>query len=140
EKSALKQEVDELKGRISAPGSPKALVGSPVGSPKAVGASGVRGSGMAGVGGAAPFEFRWSLGGHAVTVTGTFDQWTRSTHLTRQPDGTFRGTVDIPFGSRVLYKFVVDGIWRIDPEQPTEVDSTGIMNNVAVAGPSEWLH
>ncbi|GAA5921738.1 hypothetical protein JCM3775_001792 [Rhodotorula graminis] len=50
--------------------------------------------------------------------------------LNKQPDGTFAGQIGVPFGNKILYKFVVDGQWVNSPDDPTETDGSGNVNNV----------
>lgn len=52
--------------------------------------------------------------------------------MKRTPTG-FEGTVTVPWGSKVLYKFRVDGNWITHENQPTEVDPIGNVNNVTYA-------
>jgi len=61
-------------------------------------------------------------------------QWSSSVHLTKAETG-FRGTAKIPWGERVSYKFIVDGIWLPHQDQPTETDEGGNVNNVYTAPP-----
>ncbi|THH33799.1 hypothetical protein EUX98_g461 [Antrodiella citrinella] len=64
-----------------------------------------------------------------VIVTGSFDSWSRTIHLARTPSG-FAGTVKIPWGQKVVYKYLVDGMWTTTDTQPTELDPIGNINNV----------
>ncbi|PGG97690.1 hypothetical protein GX51_07200 [Blastomyces parvus] len=65
-----------------------------------------------------------------VYVTGTFDNWGRSVKLDRTEDG-FRKDVALPIvGGKLLYKFVVDGSWKIDPTALKEDDGHHNTNNV----------
>ncbi|EAU84619.1 hypothetical protein CC1G_00138 [Coprinopsis cinerea okayama7 len=74
--------------------------------------------------------FEWpSTEPHEVIVTGTFDQWARTKHLNKTARG-FVGTVKVPWGEKVKYKFVVDGRWMTLKGQPTEMDPGGYINNV----------
>ncbi|TPX67335.1 hypothetical protein SpCBS45565_g03872 [Spizellomyces sp. 'palustris'] len=84
-----------------------------------------------------PYEFTWGHGGKNVIVTGTFDNWSQSIHLSPNPKhhSLFSATVPLVTGERVLYKFIVDGEWKTDPDRVCEVHE-GIVNNVAVAGPT----
>ena len=51
-----------------------------------------------------------------VHLAGTFNGWdTAATPLTRQADGTWATTLDLPPG-RYEYKFVVDGEWCCEPD------------------------
>jgi len=68
-----------------------------------------------------------------VVLTGTFDDWTKSVPLTKTETG-FTGTIQIPWGSEVQYKFVVDGNWVACQEQPVTLDGSND-NNVYTAPP-----
>ncbi|KIJ09093.1 carbohydrate-binding module family 48 protein [Paxillus involutus ATCC 200175] len=61
-----------------------------------------------------------------VIVTGTFDQWSSSVHLTKNDTG-FSGTVRVPWGEKVSYKFIVDGCWLCRDDRPQEGE--GNINN-----------
>ncbi len=51
----------------------------------------------------------------SVFLAGTFNGWdTESTPMERQPDSTWRTTLDLAPGP-YEYKFVVDGAWCCDP-------------------------
>ncbi|KIK99689.1 carbohydrate-binding module family 48 protein, partial [Paxillus rubicundulus Ve08.2h10] len=63
-----------------------------------------------------------------VIVTGTFDQWSSSIHLAKGDVG-FSGTVKIPWGEKVAYKFIVDGYWLCRDDRPQEDDGHGNINN-----------
>jgi len=62
-------------------------------------------------------------------LTGDFDNWAKSMHLTRSGSG-FTGTVKVPYNSTVHYKFIVDGEWRLRDDLPQEANDVGIVNNV----------
>ena len=49
-------------------------------------------------------------------------------HLQRSDSG-FTGSVAVPWDTKILYKFIVDGNWVTHPSQPTESDG-GFVNNV----------
>ncbi|KII95936.1 carbohydrate-binding module family 48 protein, partial [Plicaturopsis crispa FD-325 SS-3] len=66
---------------------------------------------------------------HTVIVTGTFDQWSSSIHLTKGASD-FSGTAQIPWESTVEYKFIVDGHWTTRNDQPTTTDPAGNVNNI----------
>ncbi|OBZ71911.1 hypothetical protein A0H81_08264 [Grifola frondosa] len=75
-------------------------------------------------------SFRWPhTDALTVIVTGSFDDWSCSTRLSKTPTG-FEGTVKIPWGQKVTYKYVVDGRWTTTDDQPTELDPIGNLNNV----------
>ncbi|EJD53638.1 hypothetical protein AURDEDRAFT_20347, partial [Auricularia subglabra TFB-10046 SS5] len=64
-----------------------------------------------------------------VVVTGTFDNWSQSVPMTKTESG-FEATVSVPWDTDVVYKFVVDGQWLIDHQQPQQYDGSGSVNNV----------
>jgi len=72
---------------------------------------------------------RWPHKAKIAIVTGTFDQWTRSHRMKEDPFG-FIATVRVPWESKVLYKFFVDGDWATTDNAPTEADPEGNINNV----------
>lgn len=67
----------------------------------------------------------------SVIVTGDFDQWSRSLSLPRSSANShFAGTIKVPYGCPTRYKFIVDGEWKVKPEEPTELSPEGFLNNV----------
>ncbi|TCD70480.1 hypothetical protein EIP91_003241 [Steccherinum ochraceum] len=64
-----------------------------------------------------------------VVVTGSFDGWSKTIHLSRTPSG-FAAKVKIPWGEKTSYKYIVDGRWTTTDTQPTEMDPMGNVNNV----------
>ncbi|ORZ14028.1 immunoglobulin E-set [Absidia repens] len=74
-------------------------------------------------------EIFWEYGGQEVFVTGTFDQWNKSLRMKKQPDGRFVANLQSN-DKTILYKFVVDGVWNHDGNQPIEKDKDGNINNV----------
>lgn len=100
------------------------------------------------------FRSRPSLGPTDVIVTGTFDkvsdnhavffffansaqrdsipQWSSSIHLAKG-DGGFFGSVKVPWGQKITYKYVVDGRWQCRDDKPQENDGNGNINNVLLA-------
>ncbi|ODQ50327.1 hypothetical protein SAICODRAFT_38323, partial [Saitoella complicata NRRL Y-17804] len=71
-----------------------------------------------------------------VYVTGTFDNWSRSTRLSPTPSSatqkktSYSAEVELPSTEKILYKFVVDGQWVTSPLAATETDGEGNVNNV----------
>jgi hypothetical protein len=58
----------------------------------------------------------------SVFVAGTFNDWNpNARELEKGEDGVFRATVELEPGT-YKYKFVVDGTWLEDPENPDTVD------------------
>jgi 1,4-alpha-glucan branching enzyme len=66
-----------------------------------------------------------------VFVAGTFNQWDPTADaLTKGSDGIWRTTIELEPGS-YEYKFVIDGNWEADPENPESVpDPYGGENSV----------
>ncbi|KAI5302069.1 hypothetical protein KEM56_001067 [Ascosphaera pollenicola] len=75
--------------------------------------------------------FRWSGAATTVIVTGTFDNWTKTTQLERKPNGTFEKELELPSG-KTLYKYFIDGQWALDPNAPQEVNQSKIVNNILI--------
>lgn len=69
--------------------------------------------------------------GSAVFIAGTFNDWD-PTNLPLRPtdEGAYRATLLLPPG-RHEYKFIVNGVWRMDPECPDWVPNPlGTLNSV----------
>lgn len=65
-----------------------------------------------------------------VHVTGTFDDWGKSVSLNKIGD-IWEKEVELPQSDKkILYKFVVNDQWIIDPDAPQEDDGRGNVNNV----------
>lgn len=101
-----------------------------------------------------PYSFCLSIRPHTepttVIVTGSFDKvssqsgcifhpsshvhnkWSSSIHLVKVPTG-FEGVTQIPWEQKIKYKFIVDGIWLVHEDHPTEVDYGGFVNNIYTA-------
>ena len=60
-------------------------------------------------------------------------QWSSSVRLSRKPNG-FEAPVFIPWKDKIAYKFIVDGRWMTNDNEPTEIDH-GFVNNVYTAPP-----
>ncbi|CAK9436772.1 uncharacterized protein LODBEIA_P12940 [Lodderomyces beijingensis] len=77
------------------------------------------------------YTFKWPKGPEAVTVTGTFDDWSKSLPLVKEADGSFALQVPLPPKKEtVLYKYVVDGIWKVNTGEKITRDEEGNENNV----------
>lgn len=63
-----------------------------------------------------------------MIVTGSFDNWTQSAVLSPSSQG-HSASVHIPV-EKTLFKFVVDGEWKVDESFATETDEHGNVNNV----------
>lgn len=70
-----------------------------------------------------------------VFLTGNFANWDRELYpMTSSPDGSFTLTMRFKPGTRLVYKFIVDGAWKLDPDPNarTESDARGNRNHVRV--------
>jgi len=99
-----------------------------------------------------PVSLVWPHGGTNVSVIGSFTNWQAEWKLQKtnfpltDDEG---GTVDENYfylqtklrPGIYAYKFIVDGEWKYDGEQPTEVDSEGNVNNaLEVSTSRQFLH
>ncbi|KIW54063.1 hypothetical protein PV05_06454 [Exophiala xenobiotica] len=77
------------------------------------------------------FLFKWPHpDANDVHVTGTFDDWGKTEKLNKVGD-IWEKEVKLPQADKkILYKFVVNDNWVIDPEAPQEDDGHGNLNNV----------
>ncbi|MBU0717027.1 MAG: glycogen-binding domain-containing protein [Planctomycetes bacterium] len=62
------------------------------------------------------FRFRGEPGGD-VFVAGTFNQWDPTTHKLAWKNGAYTVSLSLQKGKHE-YKFVVNGMWCVDPECP----------------------
>ena len=72
--------------------------------------------------------------GKKVFVAGTFNDWNPNAAPMADCDqtGVYAATLRIPRGSHE-YKFVVDGIWMVDPANPDcVINGYGSMNSLIV--------
>ncbi|KAJ3302418.1 hypothetical protein HDU76_005523 [Blyttiomyces sp. JEL0837] len=80
--------------------------------------------------------FRWTHPGRNVIVTGSFDNW--STNLTMNrvtvDADEFELTVPLDRSQEILFKFVVDDVWRCG-NYPVKTDDKGNVNNFLEALP-----
>ena len=63
-------------------------------------------------------------------LTLTSLQWSKSTKLVRSWEGSFSTTLKFPWGSRILFKYIVDSQWVTSRHEKTETDPNGNVNNV----------
>jgi 1,4-alpha-glucan branching enzyme len=65
-----------------------------------------------------------------VYVAGTFNGWDSGKHRLQPKDGVFSRTVLLPVG-RHEYKFIVDDVWRVDPDcREWSPNDKGSLNSV----------
>lgn len=75
-----------------------------------------------------PVVIVWSHGGNHVEVEGSFDNW--STRQPLQRSGKDFTIIKLLLPGVYQYKFIVDGEWKYDPNQPAMFDDMGNVNNV----------
>ena len=80
-----------------------------------------------------PVTFAWNLGGQQVLVTGSFNKWKQELPLMRNADNEWKVVHSLEPGL-YQYKFIVDGVWRHHPDQPTVHDEVGNINNFIEVG------
>ncbi|XP_071690263.1 sucrose nonfermenting 4-like protein [Rutidosis leptorrhynchoides] len=81
-------------------------------------------------------HFVWSHGGNQVLLCGDFTGWTKYHQMVTVEGSstTFMTICDVPPGLH-KFKFLVDGLWRVDELQPISEDEFGINNVVMVQRP-----
>lgn len=70
-----------------------------------------------------------------VGVCGTFNDWQpEEGKMTRQKDGSFRRRIHLEPG-QYRYKFLVDGVWREDPQAESQAPNEyGTCDSVVTVG------
>jgi len=72
-----------------------------------------------------------------VIITGNFDNWEKKIQMDKDPlTNIFISRILLPINQKIIYKFVVDGIWQNDPMLPEEIDMQGNKNNVLIIKPN----
>ena len=65
-----------------------------------------------------------------VEVSGSFDGWKKRYRLIHYPrERKWEISIKIKKGKH-LYKYIIDNNWQINPREPSEAGSDGIVNNV----------
>jgi hypothetical protein len=78
------------------------------------------------------FRLRGFADAHIVALAGSFNDWDESKLICGREDGAWVCRLDLEPGS-YTYKFIVDGNWILDPDNPiTSVDDAGNTNNVLI--------
>lgn len=76
------------------------------------------------------FELKGFENARIVALAGSFNNWNQSQILMQREGGRWICRIDLQPG-KYFYKFVVDGTWTIDPENPkTEADDQNNKNSV----------
>lgn len=87
-----------------------------------------------------PTRFAWPYGGHQVFLSGSFTRWTDH-YLMTPVEGSstvFQAIYNLEPGYH-QYKFLVDGVWRLDEQQPYVTDEHGIVNNIILVKEPELV-
>ena len=78
------------------------------------------------------FRLKGHPGATVVAVAGTFNDWNQSQFLFGKEGDEWVCRVDLAPG-KYTYKFIIDGNWILDPDNPnTEDDERGFTNSVLV--------
>ncbi|XP_020257113.1 uncharacterized protein LOC109833736 isoform X2 [Asparagus officinalis] len=72
----------------------------------------------------------WSTSASEVLLAGSFDGWTNQRRMEKSKSGMFTLNLML-YPGRYEIKFIVDGVWMIDPLRPT-VGNNGYENNLLV--------
>lgn len=82
--------------------------------------------------GNAMFRLKGRPNARVVAVAGSFNDWNQSQVLCGKESGEWVCRIDLAPG-KYTYKFIVDGDWILDPDNPdTEDDERGFTNSVLV--------
>jgi len=72
--------------------------------------------------------------GSEVYVAGTFNGWNPKKNKLAYKGGAYSGTILLPKG-RHEYKYIIDGVWCVDPECPEWApNGIGSLNSVIAVG------
>ncbi|KAF6143610.1 hypothetical protein GIB67_012409 [Kingdonia uniflora] len=78
-----------------------------------------------------PTRFAWPHGGRQVYLSGSFTGWTDHRLMTPvEGSSTVFQTIFNLVPGYHKYKFLVDGVWRLDEQQPYISDESGTVNNI----------
>ena len=78
------------------------------------------------------FRLKGYTGARIVAVAGTFNNWNQSQMLCGKEGDEWVCRLDLTPG-KYTYKFIIDGDWILDPDNPTtEEDDRGFTNSVLV--------
>jgi 1,4-alpha-glucan branching enzyme len=81
------------------------------------------------------FELPSSVWADRISLTGDFNEWRENDIMLQQTrSGVWQAAVDLPFGSRSQFRYVVDGQWCTDSHADGMSDNTyGSQNSLVVA-------
>ncbi|XP_013386183.1 5'-AMP-activated protein kinase subunit beta-2 isoform X2 [Lingula anatina] len=83
-----------------------------------------------------PTPFKWEGGGKEVYMSGSFDNWKSKIPMAKS-HGDFFVIIDLPEGI-TEYKFLVDGVWCHDKNEPTTTNNMGTKNNIMKVKKSDF--
>lgn len=72
----------------------------------------------------------WHSSASEVLLAGSFDGWTTQIKMDKSETGVFSLSLKL-YPGRYEIKFIVDGVWRVDPLRPI-VNNNGYENNVLI--------
>ncbi|CAI9118764.1 OLC1v1020372C1 [Oldenlandia corymbosa var. corymbosa] len=85
-----------------------------------------------------PYRFVWPYGGNSVYLSGSFNGWNQWPMTLMEGSRTcFQSICTLPPGYH-QYKFVVDGEWRHDHQQPHISSNYGVVNTILLARESDY--
>ncbi|KAF6041527.1 PRKAB2 [Bugula neritina] len=79
-----------------------------------------------------PAVIKWDKGGKEIFVSGSFNNWETKIPLVKS-ESNFYTIIDLPEGEH-HYKFLVDGQWKHNPDEPAMKSSKGSLHNTM-----KWL-
>lgn len=83
-----------------------------------------------------PTVFKWEGGGKEVYISGTFNGWKSKIPMVKSKQN-FYTIIDLPEGEH-QYKFIVDGHWKLNKNQPITTSATGVQNNSITVNMSDF--
>jgi hypothetical protein len=81
-----------------------------------------------------PTIFNWRHGGEEAYVSGSFNDWAGKVQMIKDELGEFSLILPIPVGT-YRYRYVVDGVWRVNPDHCVEIDEDGDDSNLLIVDP-----
>jgi 1,4-alpha-glucan branching enzyme len=81
------------------------------------------------------FELPSSVWADRISLTGDFNEWRENDIMLQQTrSGVWQAAVDLPFGTRSQFRYVVDGQWYTDSHADGMSDNTyGSQNSLVIA-------
>lgn len=87
---------------------------------------------------AIPTTFCWRYGGNSVFLCGSFSQWQVKKKMEREPEsGLFKVELSLA-PATYQYKFIVDGVWKIDEMERSEDNGFGERHNLISVMPARF--